>query len=309
MAALISGSIAYDNIMVFQGQFRDYILPDQIHILNVSFLVPQLRQEYGGCAGNIAFNLTQLGAECHAVGSVGHDFDSYKQWMEKNGVSSRFIRIEPEEFTPHAYITTDLDDNQITAFHPGAMSRADAQSIPEGIGTIGMISPNDPKAMLGHAKQFVELDIPFLFDPGQLLPAFDGDQLKIFIEQASWIAVNDYEARLLQERTGLSTEEVAEQVKAFIVTRGGEGSVIYTGDKQYEIPVIKAKELNDPTGCGDAYRAGLIYGLMNNLDWEVTGRIAAVMGGIKVAYHGTQNHPCDINTVRKTFEHEFGYSF
>ena len=308
MAALISGSVAYDNIMVFPGQFKDYILPDKIHMLNVSFLVPQLRQEFGGCAGNIAFNLTQLGAECYAVASVGHDFESYAKWMEASGVSQRFIREEPEEFTAHAYITTDMDDNQITAFHPGAMSRAHAQSIPENVGRIGIISPNDPQAMTAHAQSFSEQGVAFLFDPGQLLPAFDGEQLTKFIEQATWIAVNDYEGQLLQERTGLSEDEITQRVDAYIVTRGSQGSIINVGDRQYEIPVITTAAIADPTGCGDAYRAGLLYGFINDMDWETTGRVASVLGGLKIEHHGTQNHPCDLETVTKKFTAEFGYT-
>ncbi|MEM7282663.1 MAG: carbohydrate kinase family protein, partial [Pseudomonadota bacterium] len=300
---------AYDNIMVFEGKFKDYILPDKIHILNVSFLVPQLRREYGGCAGNIAFNLTQLGADCFAVGSVGHDFGDYKAWMDNKGVSSRFVIEESDAYTAHAYITTDLDDNQITAFHPGAMSLAGKQQMPTGTGTIGIISPNAPDAMVAHAAQFADQGIPFVFDPGQLLPAFDGDQLKKFIEQATWIAVNDYEGQLLQERTGLTTQEVAAQVEAFVVTLGSEGSVIMAQEEEYKIPNITPVAIKDPTGCGDAYRAGLLYGLMQDMDWETTGRIASVLGGLKIAHHGTQNHPCTIDAVKEKFSQEFGYSF
>ncbi len=309
MAALISGSIAYDNIMVFEGQFKDYILPDKIHILNVSFLVPQLRREFGGCAGNIGFNLTQLGGHCFTVGSVGHDFTDYREWMNSHGVSARYIKEESEAYTAHAYITTDLDDNQITAFHPGAMSLAARQSIPVEEGTMGIISPNAPDAMVAHAGQFAENGIPFLFDPGQLLPAFDGDQLTKFIEQASWIAVNDYEGQLLQERTGLSETEISSRVKAYIVTLGGEGSVISAGHQRYEIPNISPAAVKDPTGCGDAYRAGILYGLMNEMDWETTGRVASVLGGLKIAHHGTQNHPCDLKSVQAKFKQEFGYTF
>ncbi len=291
MAALVCGSLAYDTIMVFDGKFRDHILADKIHMLNVSFLVPNMRREFGGCAGNIVYNMKLLGVEAHAMGVVGHDFAPYRAWMEKYQLSQRHVLELSNEFTAQAYITTDLDDNQITAFHPGAMNHSAEIVVPDdGSISIGIVAPDGRDGMIRHATQFVEADIPFVFDPGQGLPMFDGDDLTRFIDQASWVTVNDYEMQLVQERTGLSPNEVAKRVNALIVTRGGQGSLIYTGDKRIEIPPAKVSEVSDPTGCGDAYRAGLLYGLMNDLDLEVTGRIASLMGAVKIEQHGTQNH-------------------
>lgn len=307
MSALICGSIAYDTIMVFPGRFKDHILPDKIHLLNVSFLVPQLRREFGGCAGNIAYNLRMLGAEGYPMGCVGRDFGAYERWMEKWGVSRRYVRVLKDAYTAQAYITTDMDDNQITAFHPGAMNCSHEQAVPADDGIrIGVVAPDGRAGMMTHAEQFAEANIPFVFDPGQGLPLFNGDELKKFIEQASWIAVNDYECQLLQERTGLAPAEMAAEVDALVVTRGAKGAHIFTGGKKIEIPAVKASELVDPTGCGDAFRAGLLYGLLNDLDWDVTGRIAALMGSIKIETHGTQNHVIEADMFNERFHSEFG---
>ncbi len=309
MSALICGSIAYDTIMVFPGRFKDHILPDKIHLLNVSFLVPNLRREFGGCAGNIAFNLRMLGGEGHPMGCVGRDFDAYRNWMKEWQVSRKFVRVLEDQYTAQAYITTDMDDNQITAFHPGAMNCSQDQAVPTDAGIrIGVIAPDGRAGMMIHAQQLAEAGIPFIFDPGQGLPLFNGDELKQFIEQASWIAVNDYECQLLQERTGLSPAQIAERVKALVVTRGGEGAHIYTGGGRVDVPAVKASELVDPTGCGDAFRAGMLYGLLNDLDWETTGRVAALMGSIKIETHGTQNHIIEADDFNQRFEQEFGYA-
>ncbi|OGT29510.1 MAG: sugar kinase [Gammaproteobacteria bacterium RBG_16_51_14] len=311
MTALICGSFAYDNIMVFPGQFKNHILPEKVHILNVSFMVPELRREFGGCAGNIAYNLNLL--DKHAalpMGTVGVDFDPYACWMDRNGVSRRHVTVMDGTFTAQAFITTDLDDNQITAFHPGAMEFSHHYRLPdmEGI-TIGMVSPDGREGMLQHANQFVEAGIPFIFDPGQGMPMFDGSSLTHFIDQAAWVTVNDYEWQLMQERTGLSPHDITERVKALIITRGGDGSVIYVQDKRYEIPAATPKAVEDPTGCGDAYRAGLLYGLLNELDWETTGRIASLLGAIKIESHGTQNHVFTLDEFRTRFKENFGYYF
>lgn len=308
MSALICGSFAYDTIMVFHDRFKNHILPDQVHILNVSFLVPELRREFGGCAGNIAFNLHLLGGDAKAMGTVGHDFEPYNRWLDQLGMDQTYIKVVENEYTAQAYITTDRDDNQITAFHPGAMSHAHLNSVPETAGiAIGMVSPDGRDGMIEHAQQFADAGIPFVFDPGQGLPMFDGDDLLRFIDQAAWVTANDYESRLIQERTGLSPYEVAERVQALIVTRGGEGSYIFHQGKRLEIEAVKASRIVDPTGCGDAYRGGLLFGLMNDLDWETTGRVAALMGAIKVEHHGTQNHGFEKAEFDERFNEAFGY--
>ncbi len=310
MSALICGSIAYDTIMVFHDKFKNHILPEQVHILNVSFLVPDMRREFGGCAGNIAYNLKLLGGKPLPMATVGRDFEPYGEWMRQCGIEDRHIRVIDHTYTAQAYITTDMDDNQITAFHPGAMNFAHENRVEEANGvTIGIVAPDGREGMLEHALQFAEAGIPFIFDPGQGLPMFNGEELLKFIEQATWVAVNDYEAQLLEERTGKAPHELAEMVKAFIVTRGGEGSLIYTAEHRYEIPAAKPKTLNDPTGCGDAYRAGLLYGIMNDMDWKTTGRVASLMGAIKIEHHGTQNHRFGLEEFKARFSEAFGYHF
>jgi len=295
--------------MVFQDQFKNHILPEQVHILNVSFLVPDMRREFGGCAGNIAYNLNLLGGEGKPMGTVGADFKPYADWMDGCGISREHLLEIEGQYTAQAYITTDRDDNQITAFHPGAMNFSHDNRISDADGcTIGLVSPDGRDGMIQHAEQFAQSGIPFMFDPGQGMPMFDGDDLMRFAEQAQWLAFNDYEAKLMQERTGKSPEQLAQMVDAVIVTRGGEGSSIYTRDKLYEIPAAKASSLADPTGCGDAYRAGLLYGLMHDMDWEVTGRIAALMGAIKIEYAGTQNHRFTREEFDQRFHDSFGIS-
>lgn len=310
MSALICGSIAYDTIMVFHDQFKNHILPDKVHMLNVAFLVPELRRETGGCAGNIAYNLKLLGGEPKIMATVGRDFDPYADWMKKCGLDMNHIKVIDSSYTAQAFITTDRDDNQITAFHPGAMSFAHENKVEDAAGiTIGMVSPDGRDGMIEHARQFVEAGVPFIFDPGQGLPMFDGEDLKRFIGQATWVTVNDYEAQLLEDRTGMSPHEIAEQVEALIITRGGEGSHIYTKQHRLEIPSAKVREINDPTGCGDAYRAGLLYGLMNDLDWQTTGRIASLLGAIKIEQHGTQNHRFTMEEFKARYRDAFGTSF
>ncbi|MEN8719647.1 MAG: carbohydrate kinase family protein [Oceanococcaceae bacterium] len=291
MSALITGSMAYDTIMVYPGEFKDSILPDKVHMLNVAFLVPELRREFGGCAGNIAYNLHLLGGAGRALATVGADFAPYAAHWQAHGIDrSGLLEIE-EAFTAQAFITTDLKDNQITAFHPGAMNAAHRQSIPtDGSVTLGTVSPDGREGMLQHAREFAQAGIPFLFDPGQGLPMFNGEELLQFIDQATWVAVNDYEAQMIVERTGLTVEALAERVQAFVVTRGGEGSRIHAAGRVHEIPAARPDAIVDPTGCGDAYRAGLLYGLLKGLDWERTGRIASLLGAIKIAHAGTQNH-------------------
>lgn len=310
MTALICGSYAYDNIMVFPDRFKNHILPDKVHMLNVSFLVPEMRREFGGCAGNIAYNLNLLGGNVLPMATVGKDFAPYAAWMDQCGISRQHISIIDDSFTGQAYITTDMDDNQITAFHPGAMSFSHINKVAAAAGiTLGIVSPDGRDGMLQHAQQFAEAEIPFMFDPGQGLPMFDGNDLNDFIDQATWVAVNDYEAQLLQDRTGLSPHEIAQRVDALIITRGGKGSKIYTAQHEYDIPAAKISAIADPTGCGDAYRAGLLYGLMNKLDLATTGRIASLMGAIKIEKHGTQNHTFTLDEFKQRYSKSFGQSF
>lgn len=310
MTALISGSLAFDTIMVFRDRFANHILPDQVHILNVSFLVQQMRREFGGCAGNIAYNLQLLGDEPVPLATVGSDFEAYARWLERWQITQEHIRRIDSLYTAQAYITTDLDDNQITAFHPGAMMQAHEVDVPTSYpAAVGIVAPNGREAMLKHAQQFRQAGIPFIFDPGQGLPMFDGGELTRFIDQASWVAVNGYEAQLLQERTGLGQEAIAEQVQGLVVTHGAEGSLIYAGGECLQIPAATPDSVQDPTGCGDAYRAGLLYGLARGLDWASTGRIASLMGGIKVAHHGTQNHHFTMPWFRERYRQTFGTAF
>jgi adenosine kinase len=310
MSALICGSFAYDNIMVFPDYFKNHILPDKVHMINVSFMVPEMRREFGGCAGNIAYNLKLLDGDALPMGTVGKDFDPYARWMDDNGINRQHVTVIDDAFTAQAFITTDMDDNQITAFHPGSMSFSHLNKISDvDVVSIGIISPDGREGMIEHANQFAEANIPFIFDPSQGLPMFNGDELTRFIDQASWLTVNDYEWQLIQERTGLSPNEVADRVEALIITRGGEGSYIYTKEKRLEIPVAKSEIIKDPTGCGDAYRAGLLYGLMNSMDWETTGRLASLMGMINIEENGTQNHSFTKNEMEEWFKEKFGYKF
>lgn len=308
MSALICGSFAYDNIMVFPDQFKNHILPDKVHMLNVCFMVPDMRREFGGCAGNIAYNLNLLECDVLPMGTVGKDFEPYANWMDNNNIDRKHVTVVEDAFTAQAFITTDTDDNQITAFHPGAMSSSHINTVSEvDVVSIGIVSPDGREGMIEHADQFADANIPFIFDPSQGLPMFNSDELIKFIEQATWLTVNDYEWQLIQERTGLSSKEVSDRVEALIVTRGGEGSYIYTKDKRYEIPSVKPGLIKDPTGCGDAYRAGLLYGLMNSMDWETTGRLASLMGMINIEENGTQNHSFTMDEFKEWFKDNFDY--
>jgi adenosine kinase len=307
MSALICGSMAFDTIMVFKDRFKNHILPEKVHMLNVAFHVPEMRREFGGCAGNIAYNLKLLGGDPLPMATVGIDFGPYALWLEERGIDLRHVTVLDGTYTAQAFITTDMDDNQITAFHPGAMDGAHANQVDDAAGvSIGMVSPDGRQGMLEHAEQFVAAGIPFIFDPGQGLPLFGGEELVNFIDQSTWVCVNDYESELLQERTGMSPHEIAERVEALIVTLGGDGSHIYTENRRIEVPPARVHDVVDPTGCGDAYRAGLLYGLMHAMDWETTGRVAALMGAIKIERHGTQNHSFDADEFRSRYLESFG---
>jgi adenosine kinase len=307
MSTLICGSIAYDNIMVFHDRFKNHILPEQIHILNVAFLVPEMRREFGGCAGNIAYNLKLLGGEPLIMATVGDDADPYLVRMDDLGLSRTHVRRIAGSFTAQAFITTDLDDNQITAFHPGAMSFSHLNHVGDAKNAkLGIVAPDGRDGMLKHARDFAAAGVPFIFDPGQGLPMFSGADLMDFMKLANYACFNDYEAQMACDRTGRSLEQLAVEVKALIVTRGGEGSHIYAEGQRFDIPCVKADEVIDPTGCGDAYRAGLLYGIAEGWIWEKTGQLAAVMGSIKIAHRGGQNHRSSRADIGERFARAFG---
>ena len=307
MKTLICGSLAFDNIMVFADRFKNHILPEQIHILNVAFLVPEMRREYGGCAGNIAYNLMLLGGDPAIMATVGDDAKPYLDRLDQLGLSRDHVRQIPGSFTAQAFITTDLDDNQITAFHPGAMSFSHLNKVAEAGARLGIVAPDGREGMLQHARDFAAAGVPFIFDPGQGLPMFNGDELMDFLNLADYACVNDYEARLLCDRTGRSLEQLAAGVKALIVTLGGEGAEIYADGACHRIPCVEAEAVVDPTGCGDAFRGGLLYGMAQGMDWPTTGRLAAVMGAIKIAHRGGQNHQPSREEIAARFEKAFGY--
>jgi adenosine kinase len=309
MNTLICGSLAYDTIMVFKDQFKKHILPEQLHILNVAFLVPEMRREYGGCAGNIAYNLQLLGGRPLIMATVGDDFGPYATRLEKLGLSQAHIRTVPGNFTGQAFITTDLDDNQITAFHPGAMGMSHLNHITDAKDvSLGIVSPDGRDGMLKHAQEFADGGVPFVFDPGQGMPMFSGSELLDFIDQANFITVNDYEAKLLQDKTGKTLDEIAKRVTALIVTLGADGSLIYADNKQIAIPTPKPHAVVDPTGCGDAYRAGLLYGIQSGWDWETTGRLASLMGSLKISSRGGQNHRHSLTEIADLFKQHFGFA-
>ena len=309
MSALICGSVAYDTVMVFPGRFRDHILPDRIHMLNVAFLVPSMKRNFGGCAGNIAYNLGLLGARGLPMATVGHDFGPYQRWAGIAGIPLEHVRVLEDEFTAQAFITTDLDDNQITAFHPGAMSRSQINRVPDdGSVTLGVVAPDGRDGMLEHAQQFAAAGIPWIFDPGQAMPMFSGDELRALLEGASALAVNDYECTLMCEKTGLSPAELAARVDAMIVTRGGEGSTLHHGGRVETIPPAPAAKALDPTGCGDAYRGGLLHGLSSGLGWPVAARLGSVLGAMKIEHLGPQNHRVDRDAVARRYREVYGAS-
>lgn len=346
MTALICGSFAYDTIMTFPDRFRNHILAERVDVISVCFTVPGMRREFGGCAGNVAYNLKLLGGDPLPMAAVGRDFAPYAEWMDETGIERRHL-TEVDAFTAQAFITTDEDGNQITAFHPGAMEHAHVNSVRDavaaaggddgdggggaddagddnggdgrdsgtaggrggGIG-IGIVSPDGREAMVRHAREFAEIGIPFVFDPGQALPMFGPQDLDRFLGQAAWLAVNAYEWELFRQRSGLGPDDIVRRVRAVVVTRGAQGStVLQHGRAALDIPPAAAPDAVDPTGCGDAYRAGLLLGLQAGYDWETTGRLASLAGAVKVACHGCQNHRIDPPEFAARFRTEFGYSF
>jgi len=308
MKTLICGSIAYDTIMVFHDRFKNHILPEQIHILNVAFLVPDMRREFGGCAGNIAYTLQLLEGEPLIMATVGEDSAYYMRRLKHLGLNDRHVREIPDSFTAQAFITTDLDDNQITAFHPGAMNHSHLNHVSDASHvSLGIISPDGRDGMIQHAREFHEAGIPFVFDPGQQLPMFDGKELDQFLELADYCTVNDYEAKLLCERTGRPLDDLARKVKAMVVTLGSNGSEIHSEGRRWTIPAVKPAALVDPTGCGDAYRAGLLYGISQAWDWQKTGQLASLMGALKIAERGGQNHKTKRDDIAAHYHEAFGH--
>jgi adenosine kinase len=307
MKTLICGSIAFDNIMVFPDHFKNHILPEQIHILNVAFLVPEMRREFGGCAGNIAYNLKLLGGEPLIMATVGDDATPYLDRLELFDLPRDHVRHVPGTFTAQAFITTDLADNQITAFHPGAMSFSHLNKIDDAEGVrLGIVAPDGREGMIEHARGFAEAGIPFVFDPGQGMPMFSGDELLDFLDLADYACFNDYEAKLLCDRSGRSLAELARGLRALVVTRGAEGSLIHEGGRCHEIPCVEPQAVVDPTGCGDAYRAGLLYGIAAGYDWPTCGRLASLMGALKIAHRGGQNHYASREEIGEAYARAFG---
>ena len=291
MAAVICGSLAFDTIMTFEGRFSEQILPDQLHILNVSFLVPALRRDFGGCAGNIAYSLKLLGGRPLPMATLGSDGHDYIERLKAQGIGTEFVRLVQDIYTAQAMIMTDRDNNQITAFHPGAMNQAHRTKIvPRSDIRLGIISPDGRDAMLEHAQQFSAAGIPFVFDPGQGLPMFDGAELSSFIDQATWVTVNDYEGKMLCERTGLSSAEISRRVQGLVVTLGAEGCEVWMGGQKTVVPPVKAKEVVDPTGCGDAWRGALLYGLEQGWDLPRCAALGNQVGALKIASRGPQNY-------------------
>jgi len=309
MTILVCGSLAYDTIMVFPDQFKKHILPEQIHILNVAFLVPDLRREYGGTAGNIGYNLKLLGEDPWIMATAGHDFEPYEQRLRALGIATRHVKRLDEQFTAQAFITTDVDDNQITAFHPGAMSLAHLNRIEDAPGaSLGIVSPDGRQGMIEHARDFAARSIPFVFDPGQGLPMFSGPELLEMSSGAAAVTLNDYEARVVEQKIGKGVEQLARVAQAVVVTRGGEGSVVVTADAEFRIPAVPPEGVVDPTGCGDAFRAGLLYGMARDWGWEKSAQLASVMGSIKIAHRGGQNHRPGREAIARRFKETFGHT-
>jgi len=306
---LVTGSIAYDTIMVFPDRFKNHLLADQLHILNVCFLTPQMRREFGGTAGNIGYNLKLLGEDPLVMATVGEDIEPYLQRFAKLGIGTRLFQRIAGQFTAQAFITTDLDDNQITAFHPGAMNHSHENHIGRELEAgIAIIGPDGKDGMLQHAKECADAGVPFLFDPGQGLPMFSGAEISEFLKRAAYVAVNDYEGKMLEEKTGRKLEDIAKGVKALVCTLGANGSLIFTGGQRHEVPSVQAEVVVDPTGCGDAYRAALLLGLAHGWDWPSIGRLGSVMGAIKIAQRGAQNHTPSRAEIEAQFRRAFGYS-
>ncbi|QNA90422.1 carbohydrate kinase family protein [Massilia sp. Dwa41.01b] len=307
---LICGSLAFDKIMQYHGRFAETLLADQLHRVNVSFLVPTLRTEYGGCSANIAYNLNLLGGDPLIMATIGQDGGDYLERLRNFGIKTRAIKTIGDAYTAQCFVTADQDNNQINAFHPGAMQFSHENNVADcGPLRVAIIAPDGRDGMLKHARDCAAQGVPFMFDPGQQLPMFSGEELLTFIEQATYLAANDYEIEMVMDRTRLSLDEIAARLEALIVTRGEKGSEIYAGGQRHDIPAVPAAAIVDPTGCGDAYRAGLLYGIAQGYDWPTTGRLASLLGSIKIAHQGGQNHKFTPSEIAEKFEAAFGYRF
>ncbi len=307
MSSLICGSLAYDTITAFDGRFADHILPDKVHMLNVAFLVPSMRKDFGGCAGNIAYTMRLLGGEPVVLATLGSDGVDYEQRLDGLGISRRHVRVIADSLTAQAHIITDRDDNQITSFHPGAMQFAHTQPVPRQSGLrLGIIAPDGRQAMLEHAEQMAQAGLPFVFDPGQGLPMFGTEELRRFVELAAWVVVNDYEGAMLAERCGWSLQRIAGQVRGLVVTRGAQGCDVYEGESQTRVAARPAARVVDPTGCGDAFRAALLWALEAGWPLLDACRLGNVLGARKVACGGPQNHSCSLDQALQDFRSAYG---
>ena len=296
MKAVVCGSFAYDNILNFEGNFSDHLIESELNNINVSFLCPNMRREFGGCAGNIIYNLVSIGADAFALGTMGSDAGPYLDWMKNNEISTKYIKVINASYTAQAYITTDSKANQITTFHPGAMQYANQIKIPldESV-TLGLISPDGRDGMIEHTKQLIEMNVPYVFDPGQGMPMFNKEELEFFTTNASWVVMNDYEFKMYSEITSFTIQNIVQNGKVLVITNGEKGSNIFTDKENLSIQTPKVESPKDPTGCGDAYRAGIIYGIMKSMSLEAIGELSSELGALKVKSFGTQNHKISDN--------------
>ena len=296
MKAVVCGSFAYDNILNFDGNFSDHLIESELNNINVSFLCPNMRREFGGCAGNIIYNLVSIGADAFALGTMGSDAGPYLDWMKNNKISTKYIKVINSSYTAQAYITTDSKANQITTFHPGAMQYANQIKIPldESV-TLGLISPDGRDGMIEHTKQLIEMNVPYVFDPGQGMPMFNKEELEFFTTNASWVVMNDYEFKMYSEITSFTIQNIVQNGKVLVITNGEKGSNIFTDKENLSIQTPKVESPKDPTGCGDAYRAGIIYGIMKSMSLEAIGELSSELGALKVKSFGTQNHKISDN--------------
>jgi adenosine kinase len=296
MKAVVCGSFAYDNILNFEGNFSDHLIESELNNINVSFFCPNMRREFGGCAGNIIYNLVSIGADAFALGTMGSDAGPYLDWMKNNKISTKYIKVINDSYTAQAYITTDSKANQITTFHPGAMQYANQIKIPldESV-TLGLISPDGRDGMIEHTKQLIEMNVPYVFDPGQGMPMFNKEELEFFTTNASWVVMNDYEFKMYSEITSFTIQNIVQNGKVLVITNGEKGSNIFTDKENLSIQTPKVESPKDPTGCGDAYRAGIIYGIMKSMSLEAIGELSSELGALKVKSFGTQNHKISDN--------------
>lgn len=305
---IICGSIAFDSIMVFEGQFQEHILPEQVHKLSVSFLVPTMRKEFGGCAGNIAYNLQLLGGQPIPVATVGQDGLDYQSRLKDLGIDTRWVKVAAESYTAQCFITTDLSDNQITAFHPGAMALSAANDLRDAPGEWAIVAPDAKDAMFAHAERLHARGVPFVFDLGQAMPLFDGEDLARMLKMARALTVNDYEASVVVQRTGRSLAELSQSLDAVVVTRGEQGATVIVKGVETNVAPVKAAQVVDPTGCGDAHRAGLLFGLTSGWNWVDSCSLGNLMGALKIAERGPQNHAPSRDDISRQLQAAYGLS-